>query len=89
MVHRIGALLVLLVIGAISVALSRQVYDERLKQLGWLLGGLLALQVGLGINNVIGGLPLPNAVAHNGSAALLLLTLVTALHRVTPKQHRY
>jgi len=89
MIHRIGALLALLVIGALSVVLSRQVHDERLKRIGWLLGGLLALQVGLGINNVVGGLPLPNAVAHNGGAALLLLTLITALHRVTPKHHRY
>lgn len=86
--HRIGALLVLLVAGAVAVALSRQVYNERLKRIGWLLGGLLALQIGLGIHNVIGGLPLINAVAHNGSALLLLLTLVTALHHVTPGRDR-
>jgi len=41
---------------------------------------LLLMQVGLGISNVILGLPLPVAVAHNGGAALLLVSLV-ALNR--------
>ena len=43
---------------------------------------LLVLQVALGISNVVFGLPLAVAVAHNGGAALLLLTLVTVLTRL-------
>ena len=40
----------------------------------------LLLQVSLGIANVVMNLPLFIAVAHNGVAALLLLTLITMLH---------
>ena len=36
----------------------------------------LTLQIALGIANVLAGLPLAVAVAHNAVAALLLLTLV-------------
>ena len=37
---------------------------------------LVFLQVALGIANILGSLPLPVAVAHNGVAALLLAALV-------------
>ena len=50
---------------------------------GAALGGLLALQVALGIANVVAGLPLAVATAHNGVAALLLGTLVALLARRT------
>lgn len=45
-----------------------------------------ALQVSLGITNVLGGLPLPVAVAHNGIAAVLLLTLLTLVHTTRRKE---
>ena len=41
------------------------------------LSAALVLQVLLGIANVVFNLPLGVAVAHNGGAAILLLTLVT------------
>ncbi|MCB1643147.1 MAG: COX15/CtaA family protein, partial [Xanthomonadales bacterium] len=41
--------------------------------------GLLLLQISLGIGNVIFGLPLPLATAHNGVAALLLGCLLALL----------
>ncbi len=50
---------------------------------GMALAGLLALQVALGIANVVAGLPLAVATAHNGVAALLLGTLVALLARRT------
>jgi heme A synthase len=37
---------------------------------------LLLLQVALGVTNILASLPLPAAVAHNGVAALSLVTLV-------------
>ncbi|QIZ78393.1 COX15/CtaA family protein [Ferrimonas lipolytica] len=40
------------------------------------VGLILALQLALGISNVVAGLPLLVAVAHNGVAALLLLAVV-------------
>lgn len=44
--------------------------------------GLLAAQVALGISNVVLGLPLWVATAHNAGAALLLFTLVGLLARL-------
>jgi cytochrome c oxidase assembly protein subunit 15 len=41
-----------------------------------MIGGLLVLQVSLGISNVLLSLPLAVAVAHNTGAALLLSSLV-------------
>ncbi len=74
MTHRLGALLTLLVVGALGLRLLAQ--RETLgRRLGALTLLLLATQIGLGITNVLGHLPLPVAVAHNGVAALLLATL--------------
>lgn len=44
----------------------------------------LLLQVALGIANVVLQLPLGLAVAHNGGAALLLLTVLTLVHSLSP-----
>jgi len=44
--------------------------------------GALALQLTLGVSIVLFGVPLPVAVAHNGVAALLLLTVVHAHKRI-------
>jgi cytochrome c oxidase assembly protein subunit 15 len=44
--------------------------------LGLALAGGLAAQLVLGISNVVFGLPLPVAVAHNAGAAVLLVVLV-------------
>ena len=43
---------------------------------------LLAVQVGLGISNIVAGLPLWVATAHNAGAALLLFTVVGLLARL-------
>jgi cytochrome c oxidase assembly protein subunit 15 len=50
--------------------------------MGLTVGGLLVLQVSLGISNVLFSLPLPVAVAHNTGAALLLASLVLLNYRV-------
>jgi cytochrome c oxidase assembly protein subunit 15 len=42
----------------------------------------LAVQVGIGISIVVLGVPLSVAVAHNGVAAILLLTVVNANRRI-------
>jgi cytochrome c oxidase assembly protein subunit 15 len=43
---------------------------------GMAVGGLLVLQVSLGVSNVLFSLPLAVAVAHNAGAELLLASLV-------------
>ncbi len=76
--HRIWALITALVLAMLAWRLWRQgVQREALA-----VAGILLLQLGLGIINVVGSLPLPVAVAHNGVAALLLLSLVAANYRL-------
>ena len=71
--HRVGALVTLLYVGGFALALARAPGFARH---GAVLAGVLLAQVALGIANVLGGLPLPVAVAHNAGAAVLLVTLV-------------
>ena len=51
-------------------------------RLGMVLLGLLALQLALGVANVVGSLPLAVAVAHNGVAALLAAWMVQVNFRL-------
>jgi cytochrome c oxidase assembly protein subunit 15 len=71
--HRIGALVSFLTL--IYVAL-RAMRLPALRKLSGVVLALLVVQVTLGIANILGSLPLPVAVAHNGVAALLLAALV-------------
>ena len=68
--HRVGAVVVLLAVGVLAFRLGN-------RPLGWVLGGVLAAQLGLGIANVVFALPLAVAVLHNAGAAALLLALAT------------
>ena len=85
MSHRIGAMLVLLVVGALALRAARD-NNRQIANTGKVLGILLFTQIGLGITNVVHFLPLLVAVAHNGVAALLLLCLVTLLNYAVPEQ---
>ena len=71
-VHRIGAIIVLLVVGGLVLQVVRQVAI-----VGYALLAALVAQITLGILNVVWVLPLLNATAHNTVGALLLLVLVT------------
>jgi cytochrome c oxidase assembly protein subunit 15 len=69
--HRLGAVLVTLTAGLLALALMKT--GQRDWQIwGSLLALLLLAQLCLGITNVLLGLPLAIAVAHNLGAALLL-----------------
>ena len=79
--HRIGAILSsLLVVLLIYRCLRSE--DAPLRQLGFAVLGILMLQIGLGVSNVVFTLPLSVAIAHNGVAAVLLLTLVSVNYRL-------
>lgn len=73
--HRIGALVTFLVLGWLALRLIGDAAGA-LRGTGWLIAGLLLLQIALGIANIVLQLPLGVATAHNGVAALLLLSLV-------------
>jgi cytochrome c oxidase assembly protein subunit 15 len=87
MSHRLGAILVLIVVGAVAI---RAILDKNrsIARTGKVLIAVLFLQIGLGISNVVKSLPLPIAVAHNAMAALLLLCLVTLIHYAVPLKYK-
>ena len=80
--HRMGALVATGVVGSLVLLCWRHAADARLRQLAAGVGGLLVLQVTLGLINVIGQVPLLNAVAHNLTAACLLATLVLLIRQL-------
>ncbi len=86
--HRLGAILVLLVVGFLVVSIRRRTrgvrHEQSLRLLGALTGVLLVVQVLLGISVVKFGLPLWLAAAHNGGAALLLASVTTLGYALTP-----
>ena len=80
MTHRIGAVIATIVIAYVAL---RNIFSEtrNLKFTGTIVLMLLTIQILLGIANVKLSLPIFAAVAHNGVAALLLLSLVTLLYQ--------
>ena len=76
MVHRLGALLILLVVGALAWRMTRAGSDLA----GW-LSAILALQLALGVLNIVWVLPLLNATFHNLGGAALLLVLIAVNYR--------
>lgn len=84
-IHRVGALIVL-VVWTILAGMCLRV--PSLRALASTVLGLLALQIGLGISNIVFSLPLAVAVLHNGVAALLLVATVTLCYRYGhPREH--
>ena len=86
--HRLGALVVFCWLGAAAFVAARR---PATRGYGIAIGIALLLQVALGIGNVVLGLPLEVAIAHNGVAAVLLfclLALVVRLSRQPPAVSR-
>ena len=78
MSHRIGAIITAAALLALALPALRA---NATRPAARALLALLFIQLSLGIANVVFNLPLIVAVAHNGVAALLLLSVVTLLHR--------
>ncbi len=81
--HRLGALMTLLILVTVSLRLMR---TTAMPRSGLVLLVLVITQFCLGILNIIHALPLANAVAHSGVAALLLAQLIWLLHQSTPRR---
>ena len=82
MTHRIGAVVVALYLGYLISQLYRYAGGPSMRRMANVLLGLLLIQLGLGMSNVIWSLPLPVAVAHNAGGALLLLALISLNYRL-------
>jgi len=75
-VHRLGAILAAIVLGALSIRAWRFGETNAIRNAGALLGILLVVQLLLGPLMVVRALPLSLATAHNAMAALLLFAVV-------------
>tara|TARA_Y100000389_G_scaffold179331_1_gene193265 strand:- start:912 stop:1880 length:969 start_codon:yes stop_codon:yes gene_type:complete len=84
MVHRIGALVVTVAILALSFTLKS--YPALKKSIAVVLA-LLAVQVALGIVNVVMSLPIFAATMHNVVALALLLSLINLAHMMFKKEN--
>jgi cytochrome c oxidase assembly protein subunit 15 len=82
MAHRIGAIIVTLYLLFLIFVLHSKSGSQQAKRLANRIGLVLAVQVSLGVSNIVFSLPLPVAVAHNAVGALLLLTLITLNFRL-------
>lgn len=83
--HRLGAGLTTLVLGLLAFSYIRR--GGPLGLAGKLVAAALAAQVMIGLAIVWFGLPLIPATAHNGVAALLLLTMVNLNHAAARYRH--
>lgn len=72
--HRVGAMMTFTIITLLAFLLWKQ-STSVLRYFAAVLAGLVSLQCLLGVGNIVLSLPLPIAVAHNTTAALLLATL--------------
>ncbi|WP_166253280.1 COX15/CtaA family protein [Marinobacter salicampi] len=80
--HRIGALVVLVYLGALLAALWRRGDEAGVRGAVALASLALASQILLGLGNVVFNVPLGIAVAHNAMGAGLLLTLIYLIWRL-------
>ncbi|MFC3117120.1 COX15/CtaA family protein [Cellvibrio fontiphilus] len=80
--HRIGAIVTLLVLGSFLCVCWRNAQTRVMQRLVLAMGFLLLLQITLGLINIVALVPLWNAVAHNLVAANLLMLLLVFLRQM-------
>ena len=80
--HRVGAIITTVLLIAMIVLLKRRIATRESAQLAAVIGIVLALQVALGLGNILFHFPVSVAVAHNLGGALLLITMVTLNYRL-------
>ena len=80
--HRIGAIIATLALALLAWRLLAQSAEHRLGRFAAVLIGVLAVQLSLGIGNVVFSLPLWMATAHNAVGAALLLVVVSVNYRL-------
>lgn len=87
MTHRYWAVVTAVFLITLASYLLGSVQTKRLRSLGGLILFLLFTQFAFGILNVKTLLSMPIALAHNGVAVLMLLTIVTLIYKVFAKPH--
>ena len=79
--HRLGAIITTLCLLLLAGLLLKQ-RSHCVKRYGHYLLAMLALQLALGLSNIVFHFPLAVAVAHNLGGALLLIVVVTVIYRI-------
>lgn len=79
--HRVGALIVTILLIVLGIRLLRSSITEAVRW-GWVIWFILAVQLALGVSNVVFSLPLAVAVAHNAVGATLLVAMVALCYRL-------
>ena len=74
--HRVGAIVVFLY----SLFLSFKLWSPQTKNIVIVFLSILAVQIFLGVNNILSSLPLWNAVAHNIVGVMLFLTFIVMIY---------
>lgn len=85
MAHRIGAIITTIYL-MFMIGLLLRNDDQQTRPLAYTITAVLFLQLLLGLSNIIFHFPLAVAVAHNAGGAVLLLTMVTLMHRAVTVQ---
>ncbi|WP_199611935.1 COX15/CtaA family protein [Flocculibacter collagenilyticus] len=83
--HRIGAVITVGYLLWLMFKIQRKSVSSIIRRLGLVMGGIVLLQFGLGISNVVFKLPISVAVAHNFVAACLLMSVVSLIYMVSRK----
>ncbi|XOV80122.1 MAG: heme A synthase [Aestuariibacter sp.] len=83
--HRVGAIVTFIYLCWLGMRLFTQAHSDRIKNQSLLMVSVLAVQVSLGVANVVYSLPLAIAVLHNAVALLLLMTLVMLTYTIYRK----
>jgi cytochrome c oxidase assembly protein subunit 15 len=84
--HRIWAVVTVVYLCWLALKLYISAASSLIRKLSVLLVGILAVQVFLGISNVVFSLPLAVAVLHNAVAALLLMLMVMLCYTLYRKK---
>ncbi len=85
-VHRVWALVTALYVLGLASALLRTIQVSAVRCMAIFASGLVLLQCVLGVVNVVYMLPLAVAVAHNGVALLLLMSMVSLYYLVSGRR---
>jgi heme a synthase len=83
--HRVGALVIFIYLGLVALNGLKYIH---LKTLSVAMLVMLAVQVSIGIANLVLHLPLVLAVAHNLGAALLVIIVVLLNSKITTNKYR-
>ncbi len=81
--HRLGVVLVFIVLSVLSLLTSTPKYEKDIRRTGILVSGLLFTQIGLGVLYQILAFPGAIAIAHTAVAVLLILAVFYIHFRVT------